>query len=239
MDLGISVICSTNKIGMIENILENFLSQDYSLKELIIILNYNVVKLDNLLQLVATHDNITIYNLGSKKSLGECLNFGVEKSKYPIIAKFDDDDYYAPPYLSDTIKSLSLEGVGVVGKSCTFVYFTEKKIIAIQNINSENKYVNRVAGSTLMFKKELFDKIRFHDMDLGEDINFCKDCLKIGYKIYSTNRFYYVYIRNNKNKHTWKIDNGYILKHCKELSKVENYKEYINNSSKTSKKTYL
>lgn len=239
MDLGISVICSTNKIGMMENILDNFISQDYHPKELIITLNYDATNLNNLLELILPYDNIQIFCLGSNKSLGKCLNFCVEKSKYQIIAKFDDDDYYAPPYLSDTVKALSSENVGIVGKSCTFVYFSEEKLMGIKNTSLENKYVTRVAGSTLMFKKKLFEKIRFHEINLGEDIQFCNDCLKIGYKIFSTNKYYYVYIRNKKYKHTWKIDNEYIKNECKQLFKVDNYKEYIENSSNNSKKTYL
>ena len=42
-DLGISVICSTNKVVMISNILESFISQDYIRKELLIIINYDSV----------------------------------------------------------------------------------------------------------------------------------------------------------------------------------------------------
>ncbi len=232
MESGISVICSTNKKGKMENILENFISQDYTLKELIIVFNYEESNLEKFNNTTLPYDNIQIYTLGSKKSLGECLNFCVEKSKYPIIAKFDDDDYYGPQYLSDSVKSLDLEGVGIVGKSCTFVYFVEEKLIAIQNYKKENKFVNRVAGSTLIFKKEIFNTIKFHDISLGEDIEFCKDCLNKGYKIYSTNKYHYVYIRNKKHNHTWKIDNSYILRQCKGLTKVENYKEYIENSTK-------
>lgn len=239
MDLGISVICSTNKRDFIENIIENFISQEYEPKELIIVLNYDIANLNKLRELIHPYDNVQLYNLGSKESLGQCLNFCVAKSKYPIVAKFDDDDYYAPPYLSDTAKSLSLDNVGIVGKSCSFVYFREEELIGIKNTTMENKYVSRVSGSTLMFRRELFKKIRFRDISLGEDIKFCDDCLSIGYKIYSTNRYHYVYIRNSRDKHTWKIGNEYIMKQCSFLTKTNNYKEYIHNSVNNDKKTYL
>ncbi len=126
-----------------------------------------------------------------------------------------------------------------MGKACTFVYFIEEKLIGVKNITMENKYVTRVAGSTLIFKRELFKKIRFQDVNLGEDIKFCNDCLKIGYKIYSTNKHHYVYVRNKRSKHTWKIGNEYIMKQCSLLSRTENYKEYIENSINKTKKTYL
>ncbi|WMM23277.1 glycosyltransferase family 2 protein [Tissierella sp. MB52-C2] len=236
MDLGISVICSTNKTKMLENIINNFISQDYKEKELIIALNYDI---KNLKTFSTLPENISVYNLGSKKSLGECLNFSIEKSKYPIIAKFDDDDYYGPMYLSDTIKSLYKKDIFIVGKSCIYVYFSQEKIIGINNMGRENKYVNRVHGSTLMFKKDLFHKIKFRNIDLGEDKQFCKDSLENGYKIYSTNKYHYVYMRNNENNHTWKISNDYIMKQCVDLNKVENLKEYLAISVNRAKKAYL
>ncbi len=239
MDLGISVICSTNKRGLLKNIIENFISQDYDLKELIIAINYSIANLNKLFELIGPYENIQLYNLGNKKSLGECLNFCVEKSKYPIIGKFDDDDYYSPCYLSDTVKVLSLDNVGIVGKSCTFVYFVEEQLIGVKNTTMENKYVTRVAGSTIMFKRNLFEKIHFQDINLGEDIKFCNDCLSIGYKIYSTNRYHYVYMRNRSDKHTWKIGNEYIMNECSLLTRTDDYKRYIDTSVNSNNKTYL
>ena len=209
-NLGISVICCTNKGYMINNILENFLSQDYIKKELIIILNYDRQNLDSLNKKIISFDNIKIYNLNSKYSLGKCLNYAVDKSTYPIIAKFDDDDYYAPKYLSDSIKAFYYTDASLVGKSTIYVYFKKHKILAIKNINRDCRFVNRVAGSTLMFKKSIFEKISFQDKNLGEDIGFCNDCIENGFKIYSTNKNHFVYIRNIENKHTWKINNSYL-----------------------------
>lgn len=233
MNIGISVICSTNKINMFENILKNYISQNYELKELIIIINYDISNLNDLIKLIPVNENIQLYILGSKKSLGECLNYAVEKSKYPVIAKYDDDDYYSPCYLKDTVKSLSLENVGIVGKSCTYLYFTEENILAIQNISNENKYVRRVAGGTLMFKRVLFENIKFRNINLGEDIKFCEDCLGIGYKIFSTNRYNYVYIRNknwwNQIPRNYKViglklhptwQNYHLIEHLDEILKI-------------------
>ncbi|NLK44058.1 MAG: glycosyltransferase family 2 protein [Tissierellia bacterium] len=228
MNSGISVICSTNKINSFRNILSNFLSQDYEPKELIIGLNYDVYNKDTLERAISNKD-IKILPLGSKRSLGECLNTCIELTKYPIIGKFDDDDYYSPLYLSDTVKPLSLDNIDIVGKSSYYVYFAEKKVIGLINPERENKFVNRVSGSTLMFKKEVFQKIKFPNINLGEDVKFCNLAIEKNLSIYSTNRFHYVYIRNERHKHTWKIDNEYILRQCKFISQVNDYKEFILN----------
>ena len=50
------------------------------------------------------NENVTIYQLPEEKTLGECLNFGIEKARYNIVAKFDDDDYYSPYYLTEAMR---------------------------------------------------------------------------------------------------------------------------------------
>lgn len=223
----VSVICCTNKKNNKDNILKNFLSQTHKKKELIIVLNYNNPDINQWNKKIAPFDNIYIYILDSKHSLGKCLNFAINKSKYHIIAKFDDDDYYAPNYLSHMIKPFYFTSASVLGKSTTYVYFTHKKILAIRNINRDNQYVYRVEGPTLVFKRSVFEKVKFQDQNLGEDIKFCNDCIKNDFKIYSTNKDNFVYIRNNKNTHAWKIDNDYFLKKCRIVCETDNFKKYI------------
>lgn len=224
---GISVICCTNKKNSQDNILKNFISQTHKIKELIIILNYDNPNIHQWKKNFAPFNINHIYSLNSKYSLGKCLNFAIDKSKYPIIAKFDDDDYYGPKYLSDSIKAFYFTNAHIIGKTTTYVYFTKKNILAIRNINKENQYIHRVEGPTLMFKKSIFEKIKFQDKNLGEDIAFCNDCIKNGFKIYSTSKYNYIYIRNDENTHTWKINNDYFLKECVKIGKTDDFKSYI------------
>lgn len=227
---GISIICSTNRTNNLTNILDNFINQNHNIKELIIIVNLDINNINYLFDLIRSFENVQLFLLGSKYTLGECLNFAIERAKYPIIAKFDDDDYYGPNYLKDSVKYLSLKDVAIVGKSSIWVYFVQEKLIGIKGNNKENMYVNRVAGSTIIFKKELSKEIKFESINLGEDVNFCKDCINAGYKIYSTNKSHYVYIRNKSISHTWQIGNQYILRQCSNLTKVDNLQEFIYNS---------
>ncbi len=78
--------------------------------------------------LVSKYENIKIYKLSENISLGRCLNFGVNKAKFNIIAKFDDDDYYGPKYLSDSLKAFDETDAKLIGKGgATFVYLVGKK----------------------------------------------------------------------------------------------------------------
>lgn len=228
---GVSIITCTNKPHTLNNILDNFNRQYYADKELIIIINNDEIDLEEWVNLTEEYKGIIIFKLSEKTSLGKCLNFAVSKSKYNIIAKFDDDDYYGPKYISNTIKYFNNTNAKVLGKGTNFVYFVEKKFLAIRTPNHENRYVRFANGSTLVFKKEIFNQIKFRDMSLAEDVYFCQDCIKNNILIYSTDKYHHVYFRHPiKKNHTWKItDDEFIHKYCQVIGKVEDYISYANN----------
>ena len=217
---GVSIITSTNRLNYMRNIYSNYLNQSYKNKELIIILNNNYLNMDKWKVNSKSYDNVRIYQLSYKVSLGDCLNYAVEKSNYDIIAKFDDDDIYHCDYLTDSLKSFTYTDADIVGKSTVYIYFEENNTLALLNPNNENRYLERVHGATLIVNKYVFGKIKFQNINIGEDIKFCKDCKKNGYKIYSTNKNYYVYIRHSNN-HTWSIDNNDLMRQCKIIGALE------------------
>ncbi len=224
-DIKVSVITCTNRPKYMRNVFENFNRQLFADKELIVILNNNKMNIKKWILESRKHDNVSVFQIDENKSLGYCLNYGIEKSKYNIIAKLDDDDYYGPEYLSQAIKALKY--ADVVGKYTTYVYFEDSKTLAIRNPKRDNRYVYRVEGPTLVFRKEVFDKIKFHDKSLGEDIQFCKDCTKNGIKIYATDKYNYVYIRHgSSDKHAWNIKDELFKKLCRIIGEVDDYKEY-------------
>ena len=228
MNTGVSIITCTNRLYYKNNIFENYQSQDYVNKELIIVLNNNKLIPSNWIEHAKKHMNVKIFRIDEKISLGECLNFAVSQANFDIIAKFDDDDYYAPKYLSESIKAFDYTEANVIGKSTSYVYFEDSKILGIRNPKKENRYVYRIEGSTLIIKKEVFDTVRFQHKSLGEDVQFCKDCVKNKIRIYSLNKNNHVYIRHNSSsKHTWNIRDDYYMKLCQIIGEVDDYKTYI------------
>ncbi len=224
-DIKVSVITCTNRPKYMKNVFDNFNRQSFVDKELIVILNNNKMNIKKWILESKKHTNISVFQIDESKSLGYCLNYGIEKSKYKVIAKLDDDDYYGPEYLSQAAKALNY--ADVVGKYTTYVYFEDSETLAIRNPKKDNRYVYRVEGPTLVFRKKVFDKVKFHDKSLGEDVQFCKDCVKNGIKIYSTDKYNYVYIRHgSSDKHTWNIKDELFKKLCRIIGVVDDYKEY-------------
>ncbi len=227
-DEGVSVITCTNRLFALDNILENYLSQKYPLKELIIIINDDSIDLEAWTNKLKDYDDIKIYKPSETYTLGECLNFGVEKSKYNYISKFDDDDYYGPDYLTDSINTFKFTDAHIVGKYSIYAYFERTNTLVLRFPNRENRYMDYVAGSTLTMKKEIFDKIKFRDISKSEDTLFLEDSLKEGYKIYASDRFNYVVIRRKDlSTHSWKITEREFMKKSIFVEKTIDFKPIV------------
>lgn len=128
---GVSIIVCTKRHYCMDNLIENFISQRYKHKELIIILNHKELKMKDYIKAAEPYKNIRIYRQPEHVSLGNCLNYGVNMAKYPYIAKFDDDDYYAPDYLKDSMHTLRKTKADIVGKRAHYVYLSSKNLCFI------------------------------------------------------------------------------------------------------------
>ena len=148
-------------------------------------------------------------------TLGDCLNFGVEKADGDYIAKMDDDDIYGENYLSDSLLALNFSGADVVGKDSYFCYVESKDVMAIKQPNKDNRYSDFISGGTLVIRKHVFEKVRFHSRNRGEDTNFLKDCKSNRFLIYSSDKYNFIQMRySNTSAHTWTIEDEEYLKNC-------------------------
>ncbi|HWP97083.1 MAG TPA: glycosyltransferase family A protein [Syntrophomonadaceae bacterium] len=225
---GISIITCTNRPSFMENVFNNYLRQKLPWKELIIVLNSNQMKLYEWKKRAKYQKNIQVFQIDEKVSLGECYNLAIKRVRYDYIAKFDDDDYYAPLYLKDAIKAFSNTDAHIVGKTCRFIYFEGLETLALFPTVSESSYVKFVVGATMVIKKEVFNLVKFPDITAGEDSEFEKRCIEEGFKIYAMNRRNYVTIRReSKDSHTYKLDDLTYLKTCEEFCRTNNYIDLI------------
>lgn len=229
----ITVVTSTKRKNMLERVIENFTRQNLQEKELIIILNKNDMKLENL-----DAPNIRVFQLDEEKTLGECLNFGFRQASYEVVAKFDDDDYYSPVYLGNALRLLKDTGADVVGKAGIFVYFKKDKLLTVfrPRINAlflKNKRVF-LAGGTLVFKKEILEKVQFQALNSGEDIQFQKDCLDRKISLYSGSINDYVLIRYlEDHQHSWQVVDETFQRQCKRIAMTDSFEEYVWEGGKT------
>ena len=83
---GFSIITVTNRCYCIENMINNFLRQNFIDKELIIVINNDKLNIDDIYIYAGKDINLSIYKLPEVTTLGACLNFAIEKSSYDTIA---------------------------------------------------------------------------------------------------------------------------------------------------------
>ncbi len=224
---GVSIITCTNKPVYMTNVLRNYWNQVWPEKELVIILNHDDMDVDIWRRMARNDRTISIYQRSQTESLGRCLNFAVDKTKFDYIAFFDDDDYYAPQYISNMMPAFQQTNAHIVGKKTHFIYFERFRALYLRFPNQENTYVNWVCGGKKIVKRSVFKKVMFRDISNNEDFRFCKDCREQGFKIYSTDPYDLVYIRRaNTNSHTWKKPDEKVLKQCIFIAYTRNYKWY-------------
>ncbi len=222
----ISLVACTNRPEMITNIFNNYERQVYKGKELIIIINRDDTDLNYWQKKAKKYPKVSVYHL-PHQSLGNCLNFGFARAQHDYITKFDDDDYYAPYYLTEIMNAFKKTEVDIVGKSKFYSYIEKYKSLAISKNGYENKFVNWIAGPTISVKKKVFKRVRWGDITGGEDKLFQTDCVEKGFKLYSTSKYNFAYIRRKPEEHTWGISDEGLLEWFNIICQTEDYKKMI------------
>ncbi|MDI4649132.1 glycosyltransferase [Cohnella hashimotonis] len=225
---GVTVIACTNRRDYLDNLFRNYARQTHAVKELVVVVNNDRIPLAPYRRMAGKHRNVRIYRMPEHRSLGACLNFAVGKARYGRIAKFDDDDYYAPYYLTDSLRALRAFKADVVGKRAHYMYLRGARKLILRFGRDENKPVGRLPGATLVFRKRVFERARFPDRSVGEDDLFCDLSRRQGYRVYSGGRFNFVAVRRkNSANHTWIIGDRELLAHNRTIPNVTDYKRYV------------
>lgn len=227
---GLSIITCTNRPAFLSNIFRNYQKQIGVNKELIIVLNNDRMKKQHYQRYARRFRNVRIYQLPGRFSLGACLNFAVRKARYPVVAKFDDDDYYAATYAKDALRTMARFKAAVVVKSTYFMYIKGLRLLIIRHPNRENRPVLKFfSGGTICFRKSVFRKVQFPNRSIGEDGGFLWRCRKKGYRVYSGNRYLYCCIRRrNQKTHTWKMSYRKLLSQPhKRIAYTSNFRKWV------------
>jgi GT2 family glycosyltransferase len=226
----ISVIVCTNRQEFVSSIIRNFQKQTLEEKELILILHSSTMNVDC--------KGVGYLQLSEEIGLGECLNRGVRLAKYEYIAKMDDDDYYGPDYLKEAYQKLTQTDADVVGKSSFYIYFKKNHELRLYNPNRENRWIRNngsyqtsyfFSGATLVWKKKIFTKVRFPDVNRGEDSGFQRQCFENGMKMYALSKDHYAYLRYpNSSHHHSDVKEPLLRRRSKFITKVASVETYFN-----------
>jgi len=225
----VSIITCTNKPEYIRNIFRNYKSQAWENKELILVLNSSQMDLKQIRKRAEKYQNVSVYQLPERTSLGHCKNFAVKQAAHDYIAVFDDDDYYAPQYLSDLMLAFRYTNADIVGKRSYYIYLESRQLLGIRHPGQEYKFLEAdefLDGGKKIVKKKVYEEVQYRNVSTKEDVYFCEDCAEKGFTMFSADRYNLVYMRRkNKRTHTWKEQDRRIIKSCSVIGQTEQYKE--------------
>jgi glycosyltransferase involved in cell wall biosynthesis len=214
------IVPTLNRHDVLKNCLQLFQNQTYVNKEIIIVDDTNKIyepfaknKITNeknkWLKIYKPYDDVYYIYMPRKKnqgyySIGMKRNIAIEQANGSIIAFWDDDDYHGPTRLENQYNELKKTGADIYAYN-TVQYYKEGKIFKTTR-NLHYKLWQEGYVSAYMFKKKIYNKVKFRDVSLAEDYLFIYDAKQMGYIVKSgpmKNKTDFIYVKHPGS--TWKI----------------------------------
>ncbi|WP_127530325.1 glycosyltransferase family 2 protein [Paenibacillus kobensis] len=228
---GVTIVTSTIRKKLMLNLFDNYDRQEWPVKELIVVINDNSIAMGPYKELARKYDNVRIFRVNERNNLGACMNYAVARASYGYIAKFDDDDYYSPHYLNESMRLFLRKKADVVGKRSCYFFFPHRSLLLLRKTTVKpNSRCRRIAGATIMFRKKVFKKVAFSTKVVaGADVRFVQGCLKRGFKVFTASSYNFAaYRRPNRQSHTWQISEQRLLaSKGASIIRTNNFKPYV------------
>ena len=139
--------------------------------------------------------NIFYERVDKQMTIGEKRNYLVDKARGDIIVQFDDDDYYAPSYVSSMVSTLCDRGADLINLRGWFLYDVRSHFFGYWDLmqkhglhylcdpagvslriikqNDDDWTNNHVGfGFSYAFKKKICKEVKFPHLDWDEDTTF-------------------------------------------------------------------
>lgn len=160
------IMPTANRQLFIPHSISYFLKQDYPFVELIIIDDGEAP----IANLIPYHPDIRYFYNDILRSTGLKRNQACEAAKGDIIVHWDDDDWYAPDWVSRQVEALITSGADICGLNSLYFFSTAFK--TMWNFTDEDKPAKWLYGATLAYWKSFWKSHPFKDMQSGEDNDF-------------------------------------------------------------------
>lgn len=194
--------------------IERYRRDRYPAKELIVVIHDPDADMRALRGLVHPGERIRMFQMGRERSLGTCLNFALDQTDAPYWAKFDDDDFYGPEYLSDMLLYRRIVDFSVLGKAAAFIYLeghdelllNEPRVGRANTVYpSSGAKPGHVAGGSLVGRRDVVETVPFSERRRGgSDSDFLVRLHEAGHDLVAADPFNFAYFRSTKaGFHTW------------------------------------
>ncbi len=211
----VTVVCATNRPENLDRVVANIARQSIADCRLVLVTNDDGFDDDVVAAALGALPRATRAHVPSDRTLGECLNTGLDLAETRLVAKFDDDDHYEADYLADMVASLTGCRAAVAGKHSYLVYQADEDATWLRFPGHEHRYTSFVAGGTLVIDRKAVPDVRFQLRNTGEDSGFLAATERAGGLIVSSGALGYVQFRGGSN--TWDVGVDVFLSNAVEL----------------------
>lgn len=144
-----------------------FLAQDYPNAEMVIIDD----GINSAAALIPENPKIKYYYYPEKiGTIGVKRNVACEKANGEIIVHWDDDDWYAPDWISKQVEAQLTSGADITGLNIVDFYSPSVNMRwRYEDTETEKPWL---CGATMAFKKSFWEQHKFIDLQVGEDYDF-------------------------------------------------------------------
>jgi hypothetical protein len=211
----VSVIMSTNRPARLPHAIAQVAGQRWRRLQLVLVLHGLDLDPKEVREKVVAEgvEDVVVLTADGSLPLGECLNVAIDAADGDLIAKMDDDDIYGEHYLSDLVPAFSYTNADIVGKRACYVRLLGMNATLLSSPEAEHTYNDLVRGGTLVVRGDVLRELRFDHVPRGSDTKLLRRADEAGIRIYSGDRFNYLYVRNaDPSAHTWQVSDAALLK---------------------------
>lgn len=153
-----------NRRQFIDAALRCFFSQDYPALELIVVDDGS----DPVGDLLPADPRIRYIRLEQRMTVGAKRNYACREARGSVIVHWDDDDWYPPSRVTRQVEALRERRADVCGSSA--IYFRDH----VRGETYLYDFRDRpwVAGTTLAYRREYWERHPFRDVQVAEDTSF-------------------------------------------------------------------
>lgn len=197
------IIPTANRPELLQRAIAIYNSQDYHNKELII------YESDAKSVSMVTEGDIRHYGTISKPTVGDARNKAIMQAKGDIIISQDDDDIYAPDWITRSVEMLIESEADIVGLKDAYFYKPDSnELWFYENRDNERQYA--LLGATMCYWRKTWENARhsigydrvghgFMNVNRGEDAYFCEYAGKVAYHDYIAG---FLATRHSKNSNS-------------------------------------
>jgi len=199
----VNIVLPTVRPERVSSVLEMFRLQSYDKVHLTIVAN-GVAVPSALDKEIRDAPNVKLCFVPEDKTIGYCMNFGIDQTRGDYWAKWDDDDVYGPHYVEDYILQTKYLDFDIAGKGAFFRYVEEHDCIHVRNFDLRDTPSSKIGGGTIFAKNS--GRHFAEDGRGGEDKAFLVLARARGDRIVCGDPFNFVQVRRaDPAMHTWTL----------------------------------